>query len=126
MGEICFCRLFTVFNSLFSSVFSSLLGSFAIFLNFIKSKYLAQLCYIGHTTTTIKERFKQHSSIKKHFRISHNRNITGSEMSKNVTIIDSANTKQDLAIIEALHIKEQKPVINIQADDFNRTLKIFK
>ena len=24
-------------------------------------------CYIGHTTTTVKERIKQHSSIKRHF-----------------------------------------------------------
>ena len=86
----------------------------------------AHVCYIGHTTTTIKERFKQHAAIKKHYRLTHNRNITGSQMISNVTIIDSAHSKQDLSIIEALHIKEQKPNINIQAEDFNKTLRVFK
>ena len=28
----------------------------------------AHITYIGHTKTTLKERFKQHSSIKKHFK----------------------------------------------------------
>ena len=86
----------------------------------------AQSCYIGYTTTTVKERFKQHASIKKHFRTVHNRNITGSEMIKNVSILAHVNNKIDLILTEALLIKEHGPVINIQTDDFNRTLKIFK
>ena len=40
----------------------------------------AQTCYIGHTTTTIKERTKQHSSIKKHYKERHNCSITGSQI----------------------------------------------
>jgi len=85
----------------------------------------AQLCYIGHTTTTIKDRFRQHNSIKKHYRDHHNSNITGKQMIPNVSILRRCNDRRDLIILEALMIKEFKPVINIQADDFNRTLKIF-
>ena len=86
---------------------------------------VASTDYIGHTTVTIKERFKQHASIKKHYRITHNRNITGSEMLENVSILARAQNKQDLIIMEALYIKEYQPSINTQADDFNRILKIF-
>ena len=85
-----------------------------------------QLSYIGHTTTTIKDRFKQHSSIKKHHRDAHNTNITGSQMTPNVRIIATNHTRQDLIILEALLIKQNKPIINIQTGDFNRILKIFK
>jgi len=84
-----------------------------------------QMYYVGHTTTTIKERFKQHSSIKKHYRDHHQCNITGKQMLPNVTILSKVNNKQDIAILEALFIRDLKPIINIQADDFNRTLKIF-
>ena len=86
---------------------------------------VAQTDYIGHTTATIKDRFKQHASIKKHFRITHNKNITGSEMLANVTVLARAQNKQDLIIMEALLIKQHQPVINTQAEDFNRILKIF-
>ena len=82
--------------------------------------------YIGHTTTTIKERFKQHTAIKKHYREVHNSNITGSEMQRNITILATDHNKQDLAILEALFIKQHRPIINIQTEDFNNTLKIFK
>jgi hypothetical protein len=85
----------------------------------------AQSSYIGHTTTTIKERMKQHSSIKKHYKETHNRNITGSEMAQNVSILAKLNSKQELQILEALLIKQHRPFINIQTDDFNNTLKIF-
>ena len=40
----------------------------------------AQTDYIDHTIATIKDRFKQHASIKKHFRMTHNKNITVFEM----------------------------------------------
>ena len=81
--------------------------------------------YIGHTTTTLKERFKQHSSIKKHFQSIHKRNITGSEMMKNVEVLCRASDKRTLSILEALMIQKLKPLINLQVGDFNRTLKIF-
>ena len=81
--------------------------------------------YIGHTTTSLKERFKQHSTIKKHYREVHNRNITGSQMLPNVKILATCHNKQDLVIQEAIFIKNHKPIINTQCNDFNRTLKIF-
>jgi len=86
----------------------------------------AQTKYIGHTTTTIKERFKQHTAIKKHYQQVHGTNITGSQMQTNVTILATEHNKQDLAILEALLIQQRRPLINIQTDDFNNTLKIFK
>ena len=85
----------------------------------------AQTCYIGHTTTTIKERTKQHSSIKKHYKETHNCNITGSQILPNIKILAKLSGKADLIILEALLIKPQRPMINIQTEDFNRVLKIF-
>ena len=84
----------------------------------------AQTCYIGHTTTTIKERTK-HSSIKKHYKETHNCNITGSQILPNIKILDKLSGEADLMILEALLIKQQRPMINMQAEDFNRVLKIF-
>ena len=84
-----------------------------------------KISYIGHTTTTIKERFKQHASIKKHYSTVHGINITGQEMNSNVKVIGRAVDKFELCILEALLIKEKNPVINAQVNDFNCTLKIF-
>jgi len=86
----------------------------------------AQACYIGHTTTTIRERMKQHASIKKHYKEEHNCNITGSQMLPNTGVITKLNNKQDLVIMETLLIKQESPIINTQCNDFNRTLKIFQ
>jgi hypothetical protein len=86
----------------------------------------AQACYIGHTTTTIKERMKQHASIKKHYKEEHNCNITGSQMLPHASVIVKLHNKQDLVIMEALIIKQESPIINTQCSDFNKTLKIFQ
>ena len=82
--------------------------------------------YVGMTTVTIKERFKQHSAIKKHFEQTHKRNITGSEMFKNVSVLARRREKEDLSILEALMIKRLNPTINRQCNDFGRTLKVFR
>ena len=84
-----------------------------------------ETCYIGLTTVTVRERFKQHRSIKKHFSDVHNEHVTGSQMMRNVSVIARCPHKQDLHILEALLFKEINPSINRQTDDFNRTLKIF-
>ena len=84
----------------------------------------SQSTYIRHTRTTIKERFKQHAAIKKHHQQNHN-NITGSQMLPHVIILATEHNKQDLAILEALLIKQHGPKINRQTEDFNNTLKIF-
>ena len=65
----------------------------------------SQSTYIGHTRTTIKDRCKQHAAIKKHHQQIHNSNITGSQMLPNVIILATEHNKQDLAILEALLIK---------------------
>jgi hypothetical protein len=82
-------------------------------------------CYVGYTTTTIKERMKQHASIKKHHKDLHCSNITGSQILPNVTVLSKSNCKVDLLVMEALFIRQEKPIINIQTNDFNRTLNIF-
>ena len=68
-----------------------------------------QATYIGHTTTTITERMKQHTSIKKHHKEAHQQNTTGAQMIPNVSILSKLPDKQDLIIMEALLIKQQKP-----------------
>ena len=74
--------------------------------------------YIGRTTTTIKERMKQHTGIKFHHNTVHKRNITGKQMLENVTVLARSNNKTDLAILEALLIKQHNPVINKQVKDW--------
>ena len=86
-----------------------------------------QTCYniIRHTTTTVKERIKQHSLIKRHHIESHFENITGSMILPDISFLARTSNEIDLIILEALLIKQYKPIINIQTDDFNRTLNIF-
>ena len=86
---------------------------------------MTQTCYIRHTTTTVKERIKQYSSMKKHHRETNFVNITGSMILPDISILARASNKIDLIILETLLIKQHKPIINIQTDDFNRTLNIF-
>ena len=68
------------------------------------------------------KRIKQHSSIKRHFTETHKENITGSMILKNISILARACDKMYLILLEALLIKH-KPIVNIQTNDFNRTLK---
>ena len=81
-----------------------------------------QTSYIGHTTTTGKERIK-YSLIKRHRRETHLENIMGSMILTDISILARTSNKIDL--IMALLIKQHKPIINIQTDNFNRTLNIF-
>ena len=62
-----------------------------------------QTCYIGHTTTSVKERIKQHSSIKRHHRETHFENITGSII-LDISILAKTSNKIDLILLEALLI----------------------
>ena len=63
--------------------------------------------YIGRTTTTIKERMKQHMGIKFHHNTIHKPNITGKRMLENVTALARSNNRTDLGILEAFLIKQQ-------------------
>ena len=84
-----------------------------------------QASYIGCTTVTIKERFKQHAGIKKHYLTEHGRNITGSEMLPIVSMKACSPDPSELYLLEAHIIKEYNPLINAQINCFNRTLKFF-
>ena len=86
---------------------------------------MTQTCYIRHTTTTVKEIIKQHSSMKKHHRETCFVNITGSMILPDISILAKASNKIDIILLDTLLIKQHKPIINIQTDDFNRTLNIF-
>ena len=46
-------------------------------------------------------------------------------MLPNVIILATEHNKQDLAMLEALLIKQHGPKINRQTEDINNTLKIF-
>ena len=67
---------------------------------------------------------KQHTGIKFHHNTIHKRNITGKQMLENVTVLARPNNRTDLAILEALLVKQYNPV-NKQMKDFSPTLKIF-
>ena len=84
-----------------------------------------QACYVGYTTTTLKKRMKQHASIKKHYKDAYSINITGLQMLQNTSVLARFQRKQDLILAEALFIKQERPLINTQTEDFNRTLNIF-
>ena len=71
------------------------------------------MLYIGHTTTTVKERIKQHSSVKRHHKETHLENITGSMILPDISILARTSNKIDLILLEALLIKQHKPIINI-------------
>ena len=63
--------------------------------------------------------------MKKHHRETHFENITGSMILPDISILAKTSDKINLILLEALLIKQHKPIINIQTDDFNRTLTIF-
>ena len=54
---------------------------------------------------------------KKHLREEHGTNITRKTLEENTEIIDGCNDGRRLSILEALHIKENNPRLNIQAED---------
>ena len=51
--------------------------------------------------------------------------VTKSILNNNTEVIDRDNDIHRLKIKEALHIKQQKPTINVQDDKFLRTLQLF-
>ena len=65
-----------------------------------------KISYISRTKTTIKEHMKKHDGIKFHHNTVHKRNITGKQMLENVTVLARSNNRTDLAILEALLVKQ--------------------
>ncbi|MEL6606446.1 MAG: hypothetical protein AAFP20_24915, partial [Cyanobacteria bacterium J06614_10] len=84
--------------------------------------------YVGFTQTSLSRRLTCHAqngSILEHFTSDHHRRPTRDELTENTQIIDKSNTRQTLAIKEALIILQLGPVINKQFDNFSNILKLF-
>ena len=81
--------------------------------------------YIGFTTTTLKERMVQHSSIKKHHSSIHKKKIGYKEILENTKVLVRNNFKQDLLIAEALLIKYEKPQLNNKEEGSTGILHVF-
>ncbi|MPC08673.1 hypothetical protein E2C01_001266 [Portunus trituberculatus] len=76
--------------------------------------------YIGKTTTRLSRQQTLHLSAgatKNHLQQEHNITITRKQLEDNTDIIDSCPDERRLSILEALHIKEKNPRLNIQAVD---------
>ena len=73
--------------------------------------------YIGMTTTTLSRRCSAHlqsGTPKAHTLQMHGVPLTREMLVNNTTILDSSHDKKRLQIMEALHISEKKPTMNIQ------------
>ena len=64
-------------------------------------------------------------AIKTHFEKVHKIRPSENLFIKNTKILKKLNKKDDLMLYEALLIKEIKPAINFQTQNFTRLLKIF-
>ena len=76
--------------------------------------------YLGMTTTKLSRRLTMHlasGTPKNHLKNEHGINITRKILEENTEIIDRCPDRQRLCILEALHIKEENPKLNIQAED---------
>ena len=56
----------------------------------------------------------------------HNKEIHYNTINDNLEIIGSKIDRKDLHILESLLIKQRKPFINVQINNFETILKIFK
>ena len=85
--------------------------------------------YIGYTESTLTERIRnhgQHGSIIRHLREYHNiQRQKTTELLKNVKVIGRASTKQELLLLEALLIQQEKPSLNQQEEGRDRILNVF-
>ena len=76
--------------------------------------------YIGMTTTKLSRRLTMHLAAgapKKHLKEEHSIAITRKTLEENIEIIDRCLDGRRLSILEALHIKENNPKLNIQSED---------
>ena len=73
--------------------------------------------YIGMTTTTLSRRMTMHlqdGAPRQHMMQEHQRALTRQDLTENTTILKKENNRKKLQILEALLIKEKKPIINTQ------------
>ena len=83
--------------------------------------------YVGLTQTTLSQRITMHlqsGSIKEHFRLHHNTQVTRQDIANNTTIVARASNRYQLAIKEALIIQNTQPIINRQFNNFSNILKL--
>jgi hypothetical protein len=89
---------------------------------------LQNMKYIGMTTTTLSRRLTCHltsGAPKQHMLLNHDILLTRRMLVTNTKIISKYYDRQRLAIGEALHIFNTRPVINLQNTGMNRVLKLF-
>jgi hypothetical protein len=86
------------------------------------------ISYIGYTTCTVAQRFYAHAqtgSIRLHNKNAHASKPPTRKLLESTSIIYRGKNKQELTIAESLLIKENKPALNIQDEQFSRVLAIF-
>ena len=89
---------------------------------------LLQVDYVGATTTTLSRRLTMHladGAPKVHMYEKHQRHLTRKDLTENTDIIMPCSDKKKLFILEALVIKEESPIMNIQAPT-SVTLQLFR
>lgn len=85
--------------------------------------------YVGHTRTSLRKRINAHSykgSIFNHYEEVHNEKPDKKTLYEQTSIIEKENDYQKLTVKEALIIHEKSPKINVQWDNFQATLRLYK
>jgi len=86
--------------------------------------------YIGYTTCSLADRFRNHSyngSIRRHLIDHHSvQRVQAVNLLNNVKVLKSCTDIRELYMTEAVLIKELKPNLNAQDEGCDRLLKIFK
>ena len=89
---------------------------------------LQDVNYIGETTTTLSKRISGHlqaGAPKQHTLLSHNMDLTHTQMVDNTKVLYHAPDFIRLTVMEALLIRREKPIINQQDTGIIRTLQLF-
>ena len=84
--------------------------------------------YIGETTTTLSKRISGHlqsGAPKQHTLTEHNTELSRTQMVQNTKILYHVPDFHRLTIMEALLIRQNKPIINQQDTGVIRTLQLF-
>ena len=80
------------------------------------------ICYIGMTSCTLKERMTAHKykgSIFKHYRLAHQKNPEISDLLMSTSILYQPQNIKQLAVFEAIYIREMRPKLNENVSDFS-------
>ena len=86
-----------------------------------------QIDYVGATTTTLSRRLTMHlaeGAPKAHMLSVHKRPLTRTDLTENTSIIAACTDQKKLFILEALHIRERAPSLNVQSNTAT-TLQLF-